>query len=514
MAMTTNSPGSRRSFDGPIRPRRPVTPASAGLAEAEQQSETDRPADSTQGASVGSVPVFEYRKPKHIKSGIGRYARLVAIIILVVLLGLGGWFAFKAFWAARMIIGHGGSGAPALLGSIDPTKLKGEGDGRINVLVLGVGGAGHDGPNLSDTIMVMSIDPSTKDVAMLSVPRDLYVKIPATGKYLTQYGKINAANAYGGPELASKVVETVTGAPLHYYVVVDFSGFKQAIDAVGGIDINVPAALYDSEFPCDNDRGICPLSIKAGQQHMNGTVALRYARCRHGVCGGDFGRAARQQEVLVALRNKALQLSTLTNPVRLSALIDAVGSHIKTSLQLNEITRLAGIAKDVNPTKITNRVLDYGKPDSLLIDGSGMIEGAGSIELPKAGTFVYDDIHDFVKNIFVDHYITDEHARIEVQNGSGIQGLAAGVVKSMLAAHYTVSDPVSAADHYTKTVLYDYTGGKKPYTIHYLEQRFGVKAIKASVPSPSTDATGKTMPAPEIRIILGSDYKPSHSTSQ
>jgi hypothetical protein len=106
--------------------------------------------------------------------------------------------------------------------------------------------------------------------------------------------------------------------------------------------------------------------------------------------------------------------------------------------------------------------------------------------------FDYTDIKDYVKNIFVDHYITDENARIEVQNGSGTAG-AGQVVKSLKAAHYNVTDPTNAADHYTQTVIYDYTGGKKPYTINYLEQRFGVKAIKAPSPSPSTDATGATI---------------------
>jgi hypothetical protein len=217
---------------------------------------------------------------------------------------------------------------------------------------------------------------------------------------------------------------------------------------------------------------------------------------------------------MVALRERALALSTLTNPLKLTALIDALGTHVKTDLQLDEIKKLAEIAKDVDTSKITNKVLDYGKPDSLLIDGSGLIAGAGSIELPKAGNFDYSDIHDFVKNIFADHYIISENARIEVQNGSGIAGIAGAVVKSLVAAHYNVGEPLNAPDHYTKTVIYDYTGGKKPYTINYLEQRFGVSATRASVPSPSTDATGKTTPAPEIRIILGSDYKAPNSSAQ
>jgi LCP family protein required for cell wall assembly len=425
------------------------------------------------------------------------------------MLGAGGWVGFKAISAAKNIIAKSHGGAPGLAGILDPTKLKGEGDGRINILILGIGGEGHEAPNLSDTILVMSIDPKTKDAAMLSVPRDLYVKIPPVpGKSLTQYSKINAANAYGGPELAEKVVSNVIGVPIHYYMLVDFSGFKQAVDSVGGIDVNVPKAIYDPEYPCDNERGgYCPFKIAAGTQHMNGTIALRYARSRHST--SDFDRASRQQLIIAALKTKSMQLSTLTNPAKLSGLLDALGGHVKTDMQLNEMQKMATIAKDIDTSKLTNKVLDTAGNDSLLVDGSGRIEGAGSIELPRRGNYDYTDIQDFVKNIFVDHYITDENARIEVQNGSGLSGVAAQVAKSLKAAHYNVADPTNAAQLLSKTVIYDYTGGKKPYTINYLQRRFGVTAVRATAPTPSADpTTGTTTPAPQIRIILGSDYKP------
>jgi LCP family protein required for cell wall assembly len=349
---------------------------------------------------------------------------------------------------------------------------------------------------------------------MLSIPRDLYVKIPATGKYQTQYSKINAANSYGGPELAKKVVEGVIGVPIHYYIQADFSGFKQAVDAVGGVDVDVAKTLSDPKYPCDDGTKYanlyCPILFKAGPQHLVGAQALKYSRSRETT--SDFDRAARQQQVLVALRQKSLQASTLTNPVKLTGLLDAVGDHMKTDLQLEEIKKLAGIAKDVDTTKITNKVLDTGKPDSLLLDGSGQIAGAGSIELPKAGNFNYADIQDFVKNIFIDHYITDENARVEVQNGSGITGLAGTVAASLKAAHYNVLDPSNAESIYAHTVIYDYTNGKKPYTINYLERRFGVKSQKATSPQASPSPTPATAGSaagvtPEIRIILGSDYK-------
>lgn len=472
-------------------------------------------------------PVYVYRKPK--RHGFKKKLLFIPVLIVVVVVG---WFGYKAVQAAHRIIGQAGSGAPALAGAIDPTKLKGEGDGRVNILVLGVGGAGHEGPELSDTMMVWSIDPKTKDVAMLSVPRDLYVKIPASVKNKAQSGKINAANALGGPGVAAKAVENVIGAPIHYYVVVDFSGFKQAIDAVGGVDIEVKQALFDKTYPCETGNKYCPYVQPAGHIHMSGTQALRYARCRHneagiGNCGNDYGRASRQQEVIAALRQKALSAGTLTNPVKLNGLINAIGEHVKTDLQFGELKKLAAMAKDINPAKIVNKVLDDA-PDSFLVGGINIIPEAGYIYVPKAGAaianyFDYSDIQDFVNNIFVDHYITDENARLEIQNGSGIIGLASRITQSLKSAHYNVMSPANAPTTTAQTVIYDYTNGKKPYTINYLEKRFGVKAIKATLPqtvssSPTaTAAVPSVSPAavvsPEIRIILGSNYQSTSRSS-
>jgi len=216
--------------------------------------------------------------------------------------------------------------------------------------------------------------------------------------------------------------------------------------------------------------------------------------------------------VIAALRQKALQLSTLTNPVKLSELIDAVGSHVKTDIQANELKKMASIVKDIDPAKMVQKVIDTDSKEALLVGGVNIIPSAGYIEVPKIGNFDYSDIQDFVKNIFADHYLIDENAKLEIQNGSGIPGLASSITKSLQAAHYNVGDPVNAPDHYTNTVIYDYTGGKKPYTLNYLEQRFKVKAQRMIAPTPTVDSSGAAVPAPQIRIILGSNYKATSST--
>lgn len=483
--MTTPSPFGRRQFDGPVRR---VKPAAASVTPPKKVEDVP--------PIMVEEPVFEYRKPKKRRSKLGRKIALCLVLIVLV---TGGYLGFKALAATRSIITKSNGTAPGLSDKVSLTQLKGEGSGRVNILLLGTGGAGHDGPDLSDTILVMSIDPKTKDVAMLSIPRDLYVKIPGFGT-----GKINSANSSGGPVLAQKVISNIIGAPIHYYLQIDFAGFKKAIDAVGGIDITVETALRDPLYPCDSigkDKfKYCPINFKAGYQKMDGTKALQYARSRQTT--SDFDRAARQQQVIVALRQKALEASTLTNPIKLGKLIDSVGNHVKTDLQLSDMKKLGLIAKDIDPTKIVQKVLSTS-PDGLLVESGPFVPiGQGYISVPAAGTFNYSEIRDAVKGIFADNYLKLEAAKLEVQNGSGTAGIAGTVVRSLLAAHYTVGVPLNAPELYSKTVILDYTNGKKPYTINYLEQRFGVKAQKITAPV----TTDGSLP-PEIRIIIGNDYK-------
>ncbi|HUC20080.1 MAG TPA: LCP family protein, partial [Candidatus Polarisedimenticolaceae bacterium] len=180
-------------------------------------------------------------------------------------------------------------------------KLKGEDQGRINIMMLGVGDPGHAGENLSDTNLLISLDTRSHAVAVISIPRDTRVKIPGYGS-----GKINSAHAKGGIPTAKATMETNLGVPVHYYVKANFSGLRQVVDAVGGVDVNNTTLLSDSDYPCDNNQyKKCGFKLAPGNHHLDGATALKYVRCRKGTCGDDFGRAARQQEVMQAIRAKA-----------------------------------------------------------------------------------------------------------------------------------------------------------------------------------------------------------------
>jgi polyisoprenyl-teichoic acid--peptidoglycan teichoic acid transferase len=377
--------------------------------------------------------------------------------------------------------------------------LNGEGDDRVNFLLLGVGGPGHDGPELSDTILFASLKPSTKSLGMISIPRDLTVPVPGHGM-----SKINSANAYGeqadpgsGPTLASQVVGDVLGQPIQYYVRIDFSGFEKMIDELGGVDIYVDRSFTDDSYPIlgkeDADCGTgtaaasatatdgtpapapdysCRyevLSFQQGWTHMDGTTALKYVRSRHGTNGeaSDFARSARQQKVLLAVREKVLSTGTLLNPGKIGSLVDTLRSSIATNLQLWEMVRLATMLKDVDQTKIATHVLD-ASPDSPLYATS--LNGA-YVLLPKNDD--WRPIQAMAADVFAVAPPSNvaaattpkkpEFVKVEVQNGTAVSGLAFRTSQLLEKKGFDVTKVGNAKDRsYAHTVVYDLTGGAKP----------------------------------------------------
>jgi len=376
------------------------------------------------------------------------------------------------------------------------TKLKGEDRGRVNVLLMGVGDPGHDGETLADTNMIVSLDTRENKVAMISIPRDTRVYIPEKG-----YAKMNYANAAGeeekkgsGVEVTKKTVEENFGVPIDYYVKANFTGLKEAVDAVGGIDIDVKEPLSDPEYPCDkNQYKSCGFKIAAGPTKMDGATALKYARCRKGTCGDDFGRALRQQEVLQAIRTKAMSMETLSNPKKLNDLINAFSNNIKTDMSLSEIQRAYDLSKNISQENIFDVVFSI-KPNGFLKS-----DPSSSDLLPSAGNF--DDIKKFVENIFKVGPIWSEEPRIVIQNGTTTVGLAGKLDIKLTNSGLPIevlSITNAQTKDYTTSQIIDYTNGKKPNTIKYFEDLLGVKATQGDV---------STRPgAEDIDIILGSDY--------
>lgn len=230
-------------------------------------------------------------------------------------------------------------------------------DNRVNILLLGMAGGIHDGPDLTDTIIVASFDRKNHTVGLLSLPRDIWSD--------TLKDKINSAYHYGeekkkggGLVLARTIMEDVTGLPIHYVITIDFTQFESIIDMLGGIDVNVTKAFTDTEFPiagkendeCDGDTTYAcryeTIHFDSGVQHMDGATALKYVRSRHaeGDEGTDFARSRRQQDVILALKQKIIDLKPWFHPHVAMQLFQAADTATDTDMTLGEQLTIGKLA--------------------------------------------------------------------------------------------------------------------------------------------------------------------------
>lgn len=408
-----------------------------------------------------------------IKSAVG-------LVILVAIIG--GFLFAKGYFNLHKVFKGGGSAA-ALDKNVEPSKLKGEGDGRVNILLLGRGGDGHEGADLTDTILVASIDPVNNKAALVSLPRDFWTKAGYS------YSKVNAifANAKEAAKAkgndtkkaeaiaaaaVQKEVSDIFGIPMHYYSVLDFSAFKQAVDTVGGVDINITNDTAVSEHMYDESTGKnYYLNVQPGMQHFDGTRALFFTRSRHTSTRGDFDRAQRQRIFIEALSQKVVSLQTFSNPVKVSQLMDNFGNHVTTDMSLNDAMRLLSIGK-----KIGNKFdsVDLADPANPLVK-TGMVSGQ-SVVLPTAGEENYSAIQALIRNRLRDGYLAKENANVTVLNGTDTPGLAAKKAEELKSYGYNVGTVADAPKHgFQNTVIVDLTKGKMKYTKNYLEKRFGLK---------------------------------------
>jgi LCP family protein required for cell wall assembly len=278
--------------------------------------------------------------------------------------------------------------------------------GPVHILLLGLdaddcGRTSGEGQR-TDTMILVRVDPATKQVSMLAIPRDLYVYIDA------DHGsqKITTANVYGteyedgepvphsGPNLVKKVVQTNLGLPVHRYIRVDFNGFKTIVEALDGIEIDVPPSpndpevgLWDDNFP-DGSCGTMTISFKPGKQTMDGERALQYARSRYST--SDFDRSRRQMQVLMAIRDKATGLGVILD---LPDLIPAVLDTVDTDMTANEILSLARIARGIDGDKVARLQID-----EQVADGDRIMIGSGEQWILR----LRQDAYEQIKSQFLD----------------------------------------------------------------------------------------------------------------
>ncbi len=385
----------------------------------------------------------------------------------------------------------------------DLTKpnLQGEKDKRINVLLIGIGGDAHEGGQLADTIIIMSIDPVQKRAAMFSLPRDLLVEIPGHG-----LRKINNAQAFGefeekgtGPTVMKKVVEDTFGIPIHYYIRADFDGFAKIVDILGGLNIDVDHSFTDYEYPTLSKK-YQTISFAAGKQIMDGQTALMYARSRHSLMnneGSDFARSKRQQKILAAIREKVLSTDFLLNPKKISAVTDELRANITTNFSNWEMLQFAHLMQDVDTSTMTNVVFDDGPQGFLYPD---TLDGAFVLR-PKGGSF--DAMKTKIQNIFGEENIVSSHSRdakIVIKNGTRMSGLALTASDILTKDGFEVLYYGNAANRDAqKTVIYDLTNGKKSEALMALS-----KSLNADVIQGTLDETEKiNTDGADFVVIIG-----------
>lgn len=413
------------------------------------------------------------------------FLRTTAGALLLVFV-IGGYLGVKGFLRARSIF-KGGGDSVAWQCEPDPSVLKKEGDGRVNFLLLGKGGPEQsDGPDLTDTIIVASIDPCNKEAGLLSIPRDLAVKsesggttkINAVYKFAMDAAKANGKKGNevekAGIDAIENVVEDVVGIRMNYYAMIDFTAFEQAINTVGGIDIDVKEPVSETLWLKGKNY---KLKVNPGNEHFDGLRALAYSRCRHCDNRSDFGRSERQREVIIALKKKIISLGTFGNPVKISQLIDGFGTHVTTNLSIpDEALKLYNLGQGIEENNIKSVSL-VDEPNVLIASGSASL-GLGSIQIPKAGIYKYDDIQKFVRTTFIDGFLKKENARIEVLNGTSVSGLGTKKADVLKGFGYNVVNVGDAPVKDTpNTIIVDLKKKDTKYTKRYLELRFKTTAI-------------------------------------
>jgi len=361
--------------------------------------------DGTAYDSGGKPPKQPGEKPKW-KRVLKKV--LIVLAILVALVGL--WLGTKFVMNWVKVFGWQG-----LTDVFNSTKLKGEDEGRVNILLAGNSSddPGHGGADLTDSIMIVSINTTDKTGYILSVPRDLYVDIPGSG-----YAKINEAYqkgersgfretgyADGGMGLLEKTISTHFGIKLHYYALVNYAGLEQSVNAVGGVTITVqssdPRGLYDSSLDLKTRKPL--VKLPNGEVTLDGHTALNLARARgngrgaYGYGQSDFTRTEHQRKILVGLKEKATSAGTLSNPIKLTQLMDSFGSNVKTDLQAGEVRRLFDLSKEVPSSSIKSASLNNANGKNLL--KSYTTKTRQSALVPAAGVDDYSEIQMYVSGL-------------------------------------------------------------------------------------------------------------------
>jgi len=445
-------------------------------------------------------------------------------VLVALLVAAGGFLLYKTYKASGNVLSGN------FFDIIQHQPLKEDANGRSNFLILGTSedDPGHEGANLTDSIMVMSLDQTKKNAYMFSIPRDLYVEYGMA--CLSGYrGKINVyfscvseeETAEAEQERLTKTREfigDIIGMDIQYAVHVNYTVMRDVVNAIGGsIEVTInsrdPRGVMDSNFDWKCGKRVdriknCPpsghfIDYPNGKVTLDAEHALYLAQARgdiaptYGFEQSNFDRERNQQMIAVAIRDKALSTGTLTNIGKVTSLIDALGNNLRTNIATKEVRTLMDLASEIESGNIKS--LDFYSDDNRILT-TGTVPGAGSSVYPKAGYFDYSELRAFIKKELTSDPFVKEGAQVSVLNGSETTGIAQRVAESLEEKGFTIDAIDNAPDGSYQSVEIYQIATDKPATAAKLQQIYGV-TVKTSTPPFSV--TGET----DFVIVIGSAEK-------
>jgi LCP family protein required for cell wall assembly len=449
---------------------------------------------------------------------------VVVLFIFLAFFGVGGYYGSRIVGNIDKVF-HGNifSDARALFSS---TTLKGQNTGRINILLAGDSSddLGHSGANLTDSILIASIDTQNHSVFLLSIPRDLWVYVPG----LNSYQKINAANDVtnfskpgypsGGMGQLQEIIQTDLGIPIDYYALMDYGAFKDSVNAVGGVTIDVqssdPRGLNDCSIDYSNHQKLVD-HLSNGEHTLNGEQALDLARARgdcipgsYGFADSDFQRTKDQRQLFIAVAEKAKSLGIISNPDKISNLFNAFGNNVETDLSLPDVLALVQITKGTNPANAKSYSFS-----STLTDGSHPIltdyrspSGEDAI-IPTAGIGNFSALTQYYEQLTSNNPVVKEGANVVILNGSNVIGLASKQQAILEGKGLSVASIADATSEYPTTMIVDNSKGADPNSLKLLKQLYpGTIVTTDTTPTEATEAQGYNA---NFVVILGKNWDPT-----
>ncbi|HSX16300.1 MAG TPA: LCP family protein [Candidatus Saccharimonadales bacterium] len=518
------------------RPRRPVFSAPAAKPQPEAVKLTDMPkrsqpqavlssavavqAQADKGYSLeGGAPGERRRRPVGPEEPEGKgkrskkerrprsWKRIVKRTVLIagalVLIG-GGWFGYRFYRDISKLTGN--SNPLSLLGAFVPAPLQND-EGRVNILVAAnsADDPGHNGGNLTDSIMVLSVNTKNNTALMLSIPRDLWVNIPGSG-----HAKINSAFTHGGMNTLQEVVQDSLGLTIHYTALVNYGAFRDLVDAVGGITITIKSGdsrgIYDPSLDYTT-RHCCALAkYPNGPANLNGHQALDLARARgdaygsYGYDQADFTRTMYQRKMLLAVKDKSSQSSVIANPFKVASLVDAVGNNVKTDLKVNEIETLYTYMKKIDDSKVDSYNLNTLKGQNTTMLANYATPDGQSALIPAAGIDDFTDIQKQLNKVFTADPVSKEGATTVVLNGTSTSGLALAQENKLIGKGMTVAIGDAPVGQPATTII-DNSNGEMPNTLAYLKQQYKATVV-------TNASLTRTYYAADFIVILGESSVP------